>query len=192
MSENSMEARFGKPIPAWLYCEETQQPFTNCTLCNISLEDTSYTVCKSFSRLSLESEPILSFEIAVCLSCSQNYSNHISDETKKALDALSRTYPKLKPSITADVILNGDTQLQKPTCAITNKPTEALYEYELSAFVSKNYVLGGANMIGEEAMKLMSDCLSDESSGFLDDFFNSLIDLPPEISVILRDKKLIF
>lgn len=192
MSDKSFAEKYGKPIPSWLYSEKTKQPFTNCTLCNTSLIHKSYAICKSYSRLSLEDEPTLSFEIAICEDCSESYSGHISKETKEAIQELSETYPRLSPNIAIDISQLDNPTLAKPNCAVTNKPMEELYEYELSALVDTNYVLGLANLIGEDAIKLLGDCLSDESSGFLDDFFNSLIDLPPEISEILKDKKLIF
>jgi len=192
MAEKSFEEQFGKPIPSWLYSEKTKQPFQRCTLCNTTLADKSYSICKSFSRLTLAHAPILSFEMAICEDCAELYSSHISKETMEAIEELSETYPKLLPGISIELTEVDNPHVPKPTCGVTNKPLEELYEYEMSAYVSNNFVLGSANVIGEEAMKLLSDCLSDESSGFLDDFFNSLIDLPPEISEILKDKKLIF
>lgn len=192
MSDKSFAQQYGKPIPEWLYAEKTKRPFENCTLCNRGLTDVSYNICKSFSRFSLDDPPVLSFEIVMCEDCSESYSNNFSKETRKAFEAVAEEHPGMSPNIKIVITDVYKDYLPKPKCSLTRKTMEELYEYELSAYVSENLVVGSANLLGEEAIKLLGDCLSDESSGFLDDFLNSLIDLPPEISMILKDKKLIF
>ncbi|WP_046746090.1 hypothetical protein [Kordia zhangzhouensis] len=192
MAEKSFAEQFGKPIPEWLYSENTKQPFANCTLCHQNLTNVKYTICKSFSRLSLEDSFVLNFELVMCQDCSETYSNNFSKETLSAFEKLAKEYPGLSPNIQIVITDVYKDYLPKPICAVTKKTMEELYEYELSAYVSENLVIGSANLLGEKAIKLLDDCLSDESSGFMDDFFNSLIDLPPEISTILKEKKIIF
>lgn len=193
MSEKSFAEQFGKPIPEWLYSEKTKRPFENCTLCNASLtDDVDYYICKSFSRLSLQEPLVLNFELVMCNDCGESYSNNFSEETIKAFEELAKEYNGLSPNIQIVITDVYKDHVPKPTCAVSNKPMDELLEYELSAHVSENRVIGSAKLLGEDAIKMLGDCLSDESSGFMDDFFNSLIDLPPEISSILKDKKLIF
>lgn len=191
MSFKEFGERHGKEIPPLLFSETTGKPIESCSACNQPLDDT-YRIFKTFSRPSPDEPPIQLFEMALCDGCQSTYGDKISRETKEKIEALQETNPDLAVGtvIDLDVLLNKKKE-QEYLCKYSKKPMESLKEYEISAFLAGNKLIGRIDILGEDGIKAYQDCISEETQGYMDDFFNDLIDLPPEIKELLKNKGVI-
>jgi len=192
MSFKELGERHGKEIPPLLFSEATGQPFKNCSVCNNPLDDT-YRIFKTFSRPSLDETAILLIEMAICEGCQRTYDNEVSKETKEKIQALQDTHTELAVGtiIDLDILFNKEKTQEKYICKYSKKPMEALKEFEISAFLAGDKLISRIDVLGEEGIAAYQDCISEETQGYMDDFFNNLLDLPPEIKELLQNKGVI-
>ncbi|WP_460220377.1 hypothetical protein [Psychroserpens sp. MEBiC05023] len=169
---------------------ENNQPFDSCSDCKNKLEG-DYKIFKSYSRLTKNEKHKLIFGIALCSQCLEAYASEISKSTTSKLEALRETYPDFGVTSIDISFLWGMDDNQVHRCAISNKTINELNEYQISAICYNDKQITPISILGDEGLKEYQDCISDETQGYIDDFVNRVIDLPPEIEVLLKDDHLV-
>ena len=160
-----------------------------CSDCKGPVGDanSAHYVFKSVARLSLEQEPTQVIEMALCETCLHTLGSQISKESARKLREFKSKYPNMGARV---LIPNDDGTLveRPPTCAVTDKPLDQLKEYHLNGLIVGNTLIGPVNVIGDEGIQAYEDCLSPETKGLEDDLLDRILDLPPEIEDLVKDR----
>lgn len=167
---------------------ENNKPFTICSDCKNNL-DAGYRIFKSYSRLNLDENHKLILELALCENCFENYSSEVSKETSDKLEELRKEYPDIGvTTIEIDYLFGNDSTKTELHCQYTKKTHQELYEYQVSALCYKDKQITKLSVLGDEVLKAYEECISDETQGYIDDFINRIIDLPPEIQDLIKGR----
>ena len=185
MSWEPFKHRMGKNIPPILHQEKEKRPFGSCSDCGETLKTAHY-VFKSFSRLSLQEEPKQLLEIALCDACMIRLGSGISEKTMENLQKLKEKYPKLGASH-LELFLDGEEVIED-RCVITGKRIDELMEYSVNGLIIGNQLIGDIHIMGDEGLREYEECLSPETQGLEDDLLNRILDLPPEIEDLFKDR----
>ena len=106
------------------------------------------------------------------------------------MNELVEKYPSFDRNISLDVSYMSDESTHPPIerCYVTEDPISEMKEYQINAYCFNDKQLSSGMVFGESFLKDYEKCLSDETLEFLDDFFNSVVDLPPSLKSLLEDK----
>ncbi len=188
MSWRELSENIGKSIPSLLLRQKEQQPFVQCSDCKgpVGDPDSAHYVFKSYSRLSLELEPTQVIEIALCENCLTRLGSQISEESAKKLKEFKERHPNIGAEVM--IISDGGFEERPPTCAVTDKTIDELKEYHLNGLIVGDKLIGPVNVIGDEGITAYEECLSPETKGLEDDLLDRILDLPPEIEDLIKDR----
>jgi hypothetical protein len=194
-------------IPQPFFNSETNQPFSNCLVCECNLMEESqpYAIeraIRHYPEMELKS---VVFEYALCAKCIAQTENELSDDTKMSitqyfaqnLDLASR--PQWKSTEEEDE--NSDLVKVVPfdinewidTCSVKGVSRSELYEYTLCARCIGGKIIPEVvpYMISGLAQDDIVDLFSNKSLGFLDDFTDKHFSGPPELKELFKGRPIL-
>jgi hypothetical protein len=194
-------------IPQPFFNSETNQPFSNCLVCECNLMEESqpYAIeraIRHYPEMELKS---VVFEYALCAKCIAQTENELSGDTKMSimqyfaqnLDLASR--PQWKPA--EEEGENSDPVEEVPfdvnkwidTCSVKGVPRSELYEYTLCARCIGGKIIPEVvpYMISGLAQDDIVDLFSNKSLGFLDDFTDKHFSGPPELKELFKGRPIL-
>lgn len=185
------------PIPEEFYCFETKAPFTECKVCEKDLTkgDTDYFVEKAVRNYTDHEVSDVIYEYAMCIDCAHQMNSKMSSESLANIQNYFASQPNFMNKMAA--YQRGDTEdgadaLNK--CAITGEPVDSLEEYMLYGHFrggemvqsSMPYLLSG------QVMDEISQLLSNETLGEIDDFMGQHFGGPPELEELWKTRRPVF
>jgi hypothetical protein len=169
------------PIPKLFHSLEHEGPFVNCTMCGSSLRgrDDRYIVQRVFQQ----DEPIL--ELAMCMSCRDEQSLELSDESRERIEQYIRQTLDLQPRVEKITQIESIDSLDPwlNECLLTGHTWSTVsrrsicgicYGDELELGHLFPYMITG---VAEEAL---SDRVSQKTRDWLSDFVGTHFGMPPE------------
>ena len=189
-------------IPKEFFNSETNQPFSNCLVCECNLMEESqpYAIeraIRHYPEMELKS---VVFEYALCAKCISQMENDLSSETKMSimkyfsenLDLSSR--PKWQPAEDEDEeAIPFDVSEWIDKCSVKGVPRSELYEYTLCARCIGGKIIPEVvpYMISGLAQDDLVDLFSNKSLGFLDDFTDKHFSGPPEFKELFKGRPIL-
>lgn len=174
------------PIPESFYSIETDEPMSECLVCERSLLDgsTEYLIEKGYRGYEAYDVEETVFGYALCMECHRRIRHSFSDLSMhrcqsylaEHIDVRERT----KSLLDKDSPEPSDWMTQ---CVVHGTPRETLNEYQLLAHCRGDEMLLThlPMLLGGAAIDDLADCLSqetiDELGGFRDEYFG----VPPEL-----------
>ncbi|MEN7548180.1 hypothetical protein AAG747_09685 [Rapidithrix thailandica] len=183
-------------LPDTFYSSTHQQPISQCLVCEKSLleEGTQYFIEKSVRKYPEYQAEDIVFEYAMCLSCAEKQRKELSTESLQKIEEFFSERVDFQ-SRSQEFLEKSGTEVAPwlARCVITNKPLEELEEYTLHAHCQGGNLLFTfmPYMISGEAMDEIADLLSEQTLGEIDRFTGKYFTGPPEVSEILKKRRLI-
>lgn len=169
------------PIPKLFHSLEFDGPFENCTLCGSVLRggDGRYIIQRVFHK----DEPIL--ELAMCMSCRDDHSMELSDESRERIEQYIRQTLDLQPRIEKitqlETIESLDPWLNE--CLLTGHPWSASNRRSICGICCGDELELGhlfPYMITGVAEEALSERVSQKTRDWLSDFVGTHFGMPPE------------
>lgn len=179
---------YNEDIPEEFHSEETQSPYTECSVCGNDFGNGHYFIEKAFQRTHDLSKFELSFEYAICERCKKDMMQSISKESMEKIQEFAMSIggmPKLENSNDVEI----DLKYMLKHCIATGKSVDELKEYHLVGIFKNGRLVQLPILYGEQFIEEYSELLSEETKGFFDDFFNHITVLPPTLAKLLEDEK---
>lgn len=178
-------------IPKSLYSSDTGKPIDKCLMCERYLlaEGTTYMIEKAVRQAGDPKITEVIFEYAMCFECMVKMNNALSTESRQRINQYFETH--------ADLHARGEALLQRKRltlkpwidkCLIKNTPIASSAEYQIVCQCEgRNVVFGYMPFaLSFEAMDEITNLLSAQSLGEIDDFMGKYFTGPPEVSEILK------
>ena len=191
-----MEEHLG-PIPEEFYCFETHQPFTECLVCSKDLTkgDTDYFVEKAIKNYPEHQVDDVVYEYAMCWNCAQQMNGQMSEDSMQKIQAYFAEHKNFMDKMMlhqSGQALGSSENLK--SCVITEEPAEKLSEYMIyghfrgdkMVLTTMPYLLSG------QIMDEISDLLSNETLGEIDDFMGKHFGGPPELEELWKTRRPVF
>ena len=162
------------PKPFWSF--EKEAPFQNCSLCGAELLESKslYHIEKAFKQ----SEVL--FECAICSDCREVISRELSENSLKLITNYLGEH--VDPAERYETLI--EEHLDSPEawiehCMVKRTPVNDTKEYQICGeFVGdKIHYSVFPYAIGDEAIEELTQLLSDQTRGALDDFSRKLFDI---------------
>lgn len=160
-------------IPQSFYSFETKEPFSHCIECKKELdEQTDYIIEKAMRRYPNFSATDTLFDYAMCMDCALEMRKSLSVSSRKKMDEFFQPYfQKISVAMHSAHTQSVEEQLSK--CLITEKDIRTVKEYQIYAVCRGKKINRSvpAYMISEEAIEQILPLLSNETTDFLNGFF---------------------
>jgi len=162
-------------IPEEFFSMDTGKPFETCMDCNRNLLEPGvfYVIEKAIRQYPGFTAKDVIFECAICLNCAERLRNELS---KESLSTMMLYYEN-------KVLFSKYMQQEKilSNCVVTGKPKEELLNYQVNALCEGEHLsnLQVPYLVSEEVIEELSELLSEETKGFLEDYQNKHMG-PPE------------
>jgi hypothetical protein len=191
-----MEEYLG-PIPEEFFCFETNQPFTECLVCgkDLTTGNTDYFVEKAIKNYPEHKVDDVIYEYAMCLNCAQRMNGQMSDESMRKIQAYFAEHKDFMDNMMLHQSGQGlDITKNLKNCVITKKPARMLSEYMIyghfrgdkMVLTTMPYLLSG------QIMDEITDLLSNETLGEIDDFMGHYFGGPPELEELWKTRRPVF
>ncbi len=174
-------------IPKMFYDSITGKPFTNCNVCNGSLlggNIFAYVIEKVYRRSIVTGKMEVVFEYAICVDCARKFVESYSKESMEQIQKYFAENTNYGSENNAKTIFESEQELKDhlSKCFFTGKSIEELDEYQVAAqFVGKRLgIMIPPYVFGSDAMDEVSELLSEETLGEIDDFTGKYLSGPPE------------
>ncbi len=168
------------PIPNVFQSLEHDGPFTQCLRCECRLREDGREYF--IERVFRGSEPII--EYAVCLQCHEAMCEELSEASRQSIDTFFRQHADFERRLRRleEWGHRGDVDDWIGECLLTNTKRSECREYQVIAFCRGEYLELGATpfMISGEAVESLSELLSEQTRGWLEDFLGNHFGMPPE------------
>jgi hypothetical protein len=172
-------------IPDKFYNEDTKSPFVECVVCQEDLNNKVYFVEKAYKRYPGEKEHQVIFEYAICQECAEKKNGELSEESKSNLLEFmnERLLSRMEEGIEEDA---KGTQ-----CLVSGNDLQDCDEYVTYGQFNGHKMLVGMfpyNLSGE-VLDQVTELLSEQTLGEIDDFIGEHFSGPPEFRELLKDNK---
>ena len=168
------------PIPKLFHSVEKDGPFTQCLQCNRPLigSGQQYVIEKVFRG----TEAII--EIAMCLDCRDESGDSMSSESTEAMQTFFEARANFESRL-FDLSQGSDEDSVDrwvDRCLFTGQPRDALREYQVVALCQDEQIVRDffPIMISGAVMEEISEVLSEQTKGWMDDFMDTHFRMPPE------------
>lgn len=166
-------------LPPKLYSEATGEAFTQCSVCDNSLEGMLYFVEKAYQRNLGDREHTVIFEYAICESCKRQMMKKVSKESMQRMQHFMVHHQE-----EMEEMMQETSDLNH--CSFTHQALEELDEYHVIGVIKNNEPQVAPMIFGPQILASYQDLLSEETKGFFDDFYDDFIDIPPELQRIFN------
>ena len=190
-----MEEQLG-PIPQEFYCFETKAPFQECKVCSkdLTLGDTDYFVEKAVRNYKDHKVSDVVYEYAMCIDCAQQMNSQMSEESLANIQQYFAGQPEFMGKMARYQQGEQPKSDALEKCAITNEPIGDLDEYMLYGhFRGGNMVQSSMPyLLSGKIMDEISQLLSNETLGEIDDFMGQHFGGPPELEELWKTRRPVF
>lgn len=156
---------------------EKNTPFLSCSFCNKDFKENEvYYVEKAFKHhLNFKSSDVI-LEYALCNKCMLEIRANLSIESKERIDNYFESNLKQE-------YLQSGTQ-----CCIYGDSIYDEKEFQVVAVAKNGSLIEGGRLLilGAKAMDEIQELLSAQTKEELNNFFDSIIDMPPELRKMLK------
>jgi hypothetical protein len=185
------------PIPE-IFCEEkSKEPFVNCKFCEKELikSDLPYMIEKAYGKNLSTGKREIIFEYACCVDCIESIRQTLSAESVTAIQGYFAEHSRLEKrneELVKHQLFDVDVWLQQ--CIIKNKAMDEVDEFQIYAVCQGSDLLfhQAPYMICGEAMDEIAGLLSEKTQEALDDLWDNVLDLPPEVEDLFKTRKPVF
>ena len=173
-------------IPSRFYSEDTHEPFAECVSCKSTLESKRYFVEKAYKKYPTQNIHDVIFEYAICEDCAQQKNSELSTESKENIVQFFEEHTNKEGVSLSDI--------QNNKCLVSMNNLEDCDEYVIYGYFEGGKMLEGPFPYGLSGIVLdqITDLLSEQTIGEMDDFIGDFFSGPPEFQEILREKKWFF
>jgi hypothetical protein len=172
-------------IPDHFYNEDSHSPFVECVICNEDLNDKVYFIEKAYKRYPGEDKHQVIFEYAICQSCAEKKNKDLSQESKDNLMNFmnDRLLSRMEDGIPEDE--------RETHCLVSGNNLSDCDEYVTYGQFKGHKMLIGMfpYTLSGEVLDEVTELLSDQTLGEIDDFIGEYFSGPPEFRELLKDKK---
>lgn len=183
-------------MPKVLRSSETGKPISNCMVCSKFLLDdgTPYMIEKSIRQYRDSKVTDVIFEYAICIACAEAMNAAMSVESRQRINQYFADHAGLADR--RRELLKRKQQRIMPwinKCVIKGTPIAETSEYQIVAQCDGKHMLYTYMpfALSLEAMNEMTELMSAQSLGEMDDFIGRYFSGPPEVAAILR-RRLVF
>lgn len=180
-------------IPAILCSSDTGNPMDHCMVCGNYLldEGTPYFIEKSMRQYPDMRVQEVIFEYAVCLHCSVTLSESMSKESRKRTTEYMMKHAHFESRGTRLAEIENytiDPWIER--CLLKDTPIAAAQEFQIVAqCMGRKLLLHDMPFaLCQQALEELTDLLSNETLGEIDDFIGKYFTGPPELAEILRKR----
>lgn len=180
------------PIPPMFHDEDHGKPYRNCRICELDLHHPPqpYLVEKIVRKNAAMGMAEVQFAYAVCLDCVAEMQSQVSEESAERIRDYVQSNADWQQRLQLVELASEDPMRLVQRCLISGRPLGQVQEYQIAALCDGEelilslwpYALSG------EVIQEMSDLLSQETLGHLDDFYGQHFGLPPEWADLFRDR----
>lgn len=180
-------------IPDVLLDEDTGKAFGNCRMCNLDLQNppVPYMVEKVIrfnQELSLREEI---FGYAICLECAEEMKSQISKESMEVIQKFIAQNVDFQKRMEM-IFYQQEDSLNEflNTCMLSGKPVADASEYQMAALCNGKELIVGMwpYVIDSAIIGQLTELLSPETLGNMDDFYGQNFGLPPEWADLFKEK----
>ncbi len=183
-------------IPNIFHSYMNEGPFEQCIVCEKSLLDdnTHYFIEKAFQRYDITDNPNTVFEYAICADCAENMRESFSKTSLEKIDAyFENRVDNVQRSV--DIFMNNGHKTEKwlEHCMIKNTAQNTLKEYQIYGEFIGSQLLHGPSLflLSGEAIEELSELLSPQTLGEIDDFVGEFFGLPPEFEEAWKNRDVV-
>jgi hypothetical protein len=180
-------------IPRIFFSSDTGKPFSDCLMCGKFLlqNGTPYMIEKAIKQHPEVNVKETIFDYALCMDCAVRMNAAMSVESRERISAYFTEHTNLaerRENLLQKKTLRVQPWLSK--CVIKNTPIAKSPEYQLVAQFDGNHMLFTYMpfALSFAAMDEMSELMSAQSRGEIDDFIGQYFSGPPEVAEILRKR----
>jgi hypothetical protein len=156
---------------------DKNEPFSYCAFCNREFKENElYFVEKAFKHhVNLKASDII-LEYALCNPCMEEIRANLSIDSKQRIESYFENN------------LNPDYMDAQNLCCVHGESIYDADEYQVIAVCRDGKLEAGARplILGTKAMEEVQELLSAQTKEELNDFFDRITDLPPELKRILK------
>jgi hypothetical protein len=186
-------------LPEEFYSDETNAPFTRCTVCDSDLIDSGvpYSIEKAIKVLASGDEVTL-YEMAICLPCSHKMNERVSEESRKVMEeffAEMQMEKKQWELMINNLHADPSEKSWLKQCLISGKLKSEFTEYNMVAQMMGSRMMPGMQpfVIDSKAMEGLQDKLSAETKEEFDDFRDKfLAPTDPELRALFQESSFVF
>ncbi|MDP5171551.1 MAG: hypothetical protein NWR72_15000 [Bacteroidia bacterium] len=180
-------------IPDVLLDEDTGKSFTNCRMCHLDLQSppVPYMVEKVIRHnksLNLREEL---FGYAICLECAEEMKGQISKESMEVIQEFISKNVDLQKRMEA-IFFQRDNHVEEvlSNCMLSGQSVEAAEEYQMAALCDGDKMIVGMwpYVIDSSVIGQLTELLSPETLGNMDDFYGQNFGLPPEWADLFKER----
>ena len=169
------------PIPKIFESVEHDGPFTRCLKCGSHLIDSGQQYV--IEKVMRGSEPII--ELAMCLNCRNDEGTRMSADSAKSIRSYFEERVDFGRRLIDLAVRGHDTDSLDAWldhCLFSGAELDGMREYQVVALCQGDHVLRDffPIMISGTAIEEISDLLSDETRGWMDDFIGDNFGMPSE------------
>ncbi len=181
------------PIPDVLLDEDTGKSFINCRMCHLDLQSppVPYMVEKVIRHnksLNLREEL---FGYAICLECAEEMKGQISKESMEVIQEFISRNVDFQKRMEA-IFFQRDNHVEEflSNCMLSGKSVEAAEEYQMAALCEGDKLVVGMwpYVIDSSVIGQLTELLSPETLGNMDDFYGQNFGLPPEWADLFKER----
>lgn len=172
-------------IPDRFYNEDTQSPFVECVVCNEDLNNKVYFVEKAYKRYPGEEKHEVIFEYAMCQECAEKKNKDLSEESKTNIMEF------MNERMMAGVMHDFEEEQRDTHCMVSGKSLEECDEYVIYGQFNGHKMQVGMfpYTLSGEVLDEVTELLSEETLGEIDDFIGDYFSGPPEFKELLQNNK---
>ena len=180
-------------IPPVFYPYESQEPFKECLVCgaDLSLGTTDYFVEKAIKNHVDYGVKDVVFEYAMCSKCAENMQKSLSQESQQNMQNYFMEHGEFMQKIQQHQMGQGepvDELLAK--CSLTGEPVGEMTEYMMYGHFRGGKMVATTMpyIIGGKAMDELSELMSNQTLGEMNDFMGQYFGGPTELEDIWKGK----
>lgn len=167
------------PIPPTLYSLEAGGPFQKCLQCGCHLLETNLYMIERVFR---GTEPII--EYAMCFSCAQNSSGEISEASREHITQFFRENVDFstRAALAIECQESGSVEPLLDECLVTGASSADCRERQICAWCDGDKIRLDLPpiMISGAAIEAISENLSEQTRGWMNDFVGDNFGMPSE------------
>jgi len=174
------------PIPESFYSIETEEPMSQCVVCETPLLEasTEYLIEKGYRRYEAYDVEETVFEYAICIDCHAEMRASFSETSKRRCQAYLSEHMELAHRtrmLLGDESPDPEDWMRR--CIVHNTPREDLEEYQVMAHCHGDQMLLThlPLLMGGPAMNALAERLSNETIDDLGGFRDEHLGPPPEL-----------
>ena len=182
-------------IPDSFHSFETGKPFDTCLVCekNLTASGMPYFIEKAYRKYPGYKAFDVTYEFAMCMHCAEDLRKELSESSQQRMKEYMESkidFEKRRHSLSDfDPSKNMDPWFEN--CLITDEQIEGQNEYVLYGYFQGNNMMVSdfPYAIGPKAMDELTDLLSNDTLGSMDDFMGKYFTGPPEVNELFKPRR---